>query len=80
MRCHQDGPAGCLIYTAGFHSYYTVFYNVNDADSVFPAQFVQFHDDLRNFHGLSVECFRDSGFKCHSYIFRFIRRFLRGYA
>ena len=77
MCFHQDRSARSFINTAGFHSNNTVFYNVNDSDSVFSAKFVEFCDDLRYFHFFSVQAFRNTCFKCHGDIFSFVWCFFR---
>ena len=45
---------------------------------MFSTQCIQLGDDLRNFHCFSVQCFRNTGFKRHGYIFRLIRSIFRG--
>ena len=40
VGCHQDRSARRLIHTAGFHSDYTVFNDVNDTDAVLSAEFI----------------------------------------
>ena len=54
MGSHQDSSAGCFIYAAGFHTYHTVFHDINNADSMFAAQSVQLGNDLGNFHFFAV--------------------------
>ena len=80
MGCHQDGSARCLIYTTGFHTNNTVFYDIYDTDTMFTSKSVQLCDDLRNFHGFSVQCFRNPLFKSHGNIFPFFRSLFRCHA
>ena len=40
MSFHKNCSARSLVYTTGFHTNYTVLYDVNDADTMFAAKYV----------------------------------------
>ena len=79
MSCHQDSSARSLIYTTGFHTNNTVFYDINDTDTVLAAKTVELCDDLGNFHCFAVESLRNTFLKCHGYFCFFIWCFFRSY-
>ena len=74
---HQDCSTRSFINTTGFHTNNTVLNDINDTDTMLAAKFVEFADDIRNLHGFAVDCLRNTFFKCHSYIFIFIRCIFR---
>ena len=76
MCFHQNGSARSLIDTAGFHADNTVLYDIDDADAVLCAQFVQSADDVGNLHLYTVYTLRNAFFKGHGNIFCLVGSFL----
>ena len=74
---HQDCSARCFINAAGFHSNNTVFYDIDDTNTVFATKTVEFCDDLGQFHLFPIQTLRNPFFKCHGDIFRLIRCLFR---
>ena len=77
MCLHKDCSTRSFIDTTGLHTNYTVLYDIDDTDTMLSTETVQFTDDIRNFHFLSVYRCWNTFFESHSYIFAFIRSFLR---
>ena len=75
----EDSSSWSFIYASALHSYNTVFYYIDDSDTVFCTKFVESADDVGDFHLLTINCLRNTFFKCHSNISLLIRSILRCY-
>ena len=80
MCLKEDRSAGSLIDSAGLHADDAVLDDIDDADSVRAAEFVERADDIGDFHFLAVDGGRHTLFECEREVGRFIRRCLRGHA
>ena len=73
----EDCAARSLIDAAGLHADDTVLDDIDNADAVLTAEHVELTDDLRDLHGLAVQCLRDALLECERHAGLLVRCLLR---
>ncbi len=68
----QNRSAGGFVNSARFHTYKTVFNNVEQTDTVLAAELVQRLDELHTVHSLAVECGRNTLLKMNGDVCGFV--------
>jgi len=77
MRVEQNRSARVFINAAGLHADDTVLDDVDDADAVCAAQFIELPDNVCRLHFLAIDGNRDAFFKIHRDGRFFVRSFFR---